>query len=311
LRLTGGDAAGLGGVEWGWDAGGGVYVVSATATISDTWVYNNTGGEEFTLGGGVFLQNSDSTLVNNAVFSNTARYGGGILTLESPAVLSHNAIMSNTVIKGGGGVALWGGACTLTGNTIRGNTAHWVGGGIPGGGIGATLINHVIADNFADVSGSGLYFDGPAQLWHTTVARNFTGGDGDGSGIYVTTGGLPISVAFTNTILAQHSVGISVTTGNTVTVNGILWYATPITVSHEAGAIVSVQNQHTGDPAFVDSNGGDYHIGATSAAIDRGVPAGILTDMDGDTRPQGSGFDLGADEFWAPMWRVYLPLVLK
>ena len=44
LRITGGDAAGLGGGEYSWyDVGGGVYVISATATISDNQVFSNTG----------------------------------------------------------------------------------------------------------------------------------------------------------------------------------------------------------------------------------------------------------------------------
>jgi hypothetical protein len=33
-----------------------------------------------------------------------------------------------------------------------------------------------------------------------------------------------------------------------------------------------------------------------SAAIDQGVDAGVATDIDGDARPCGQGYDLGADE---------------
>jgi uncharacterized repeat protein (TIGR01451 family) len=310
LRLTNGDASGLGPFEWGrtWNAGNGLYVVTATATISHNWIYNNIYSDEYTLGGGVFLHNSDSAVSDNAIFSNTARYGGGILSYSSAATVRNNMILSNIALHDGGGICVWDVANVLTGNVIRGNTAQWSGGGINVDAPGSTLINNIVSDNFAGISGSGMTIFQDAQLWHTTLAGN-TGGDG--SGIYVANSGASTHAAFTNTVMAQHSVGISVTAGNTITVNGVLWSTTPITVSHETGAMVSVQNPHTGDPAFVDSGGGDYHIGAASAAIDQGVPAGILTDIDGDTRPRGLGFDLGADEFWASMWYVYLPLVLK
>jgi hypothetical protein len=100
----------------------------------------------------------------------------------------------------------------------------------------------------------------------------------------------------TDTILTGHTVGISVTGGNTVTVNGILWHNTPITVSKATTAVVSVQNQYAGDPAFAADG---YHLTASSAAADKGVNAGITVDIDGEPRPVGAGYDLGADEM---MW---------
>lgn len=66
-------------------------------------------------------------------------------------------------------------------------------------------------------------------LWHTTIARN-TGGDGKLGCMSPRAKGT-IRVGLTNTILAEQGIGISVTAGNTVTVNGILWHNTPITVS--------------------------------------------------------------------------------
>ena len=49
------------------------------------------------------------------------------------------------------------------------------------------------------------------------------------------------------------------------------------------------------DPRFVDPVVRDYHLSAGSPARDA-VNAGPATDFEGDPRPRGSRFDLGADE---------------
>jgi hypothetical protein len=61
-----------------------------------------------------------------------------------------------------------------------------------------------------------------------------------------------------------------------------------------------------GDPHFVNPDSGDYHVGAGSAAIGKGVPTSVTTDIDGELR-LGSP-TLGADEAFLS---VYLPLVLR
>jgi len=346
LRLTGGDATGLGGGTGGTDAGGGVYVITATATISNNQVFNNTadyGGGLFldysnaTLsdntitsntasgGGGLSLNHSNATLSGNTVVSNTATadYGGGLSAYGSDATLISNTITSNTAQDGGGGLFLYESDATLNGNEVISNTARW-GGGLyldsgsdatlngntitsnnvanEGGGLylgysDVTLTNTVVADNQADTVGGGLYILASSpRLLHTTITHNSSG---DGSGIYVNSVESYYStVALTNTILVSHTVGISVTGGNTVTANGILWYSTLITISQAAEATVTVQNQYQGDPAFAADG---YHLAAGSAAIDKGVEAGVTTDIDGASRPAGRYPDLGADEFPAAL----------
>ena len=52
---------------------------------------------------------------------------------------------------------------------------------------------------------------------------------------------------------------------------------------------------------FVDAAAGDLHLSAAAtAAIDRGtVLKEVVDDWDGMRRPQGAGYDIGADEYGA------------
>ncbi|MBN9523786.1 right-handed parallel beta-helix repeat-containing protein [bacterium] len=51
---------------------------------------------------------------------------------------------------------------------------------------------------------------------------------------------------------------------------------------------------------FVDRPGGDYHLRPGSPAVDRGTPLGApAADFEGQARPAGAGYDIGADEYVA------------
>jgi len=95
LRLTGGDANGLGGDHWGYDAGGGLFLwySDATVTISNNQVFGNTADN----GGGLYMYKGAATFSANTVTSNSANgYGGGLFLYDSDATFSTNTVTSNT-----------------------------------------------------------------------------------------------------------------------------------------------------------------------------------------------------------------------
>jgi hypothetical protein len=113
----------------------------------------------------------------------------------------------------------------------------------------------------------------------------------------------------TNSIIAGHGVGISSTAGSQVQLESTLW-ANGLDWGG-AGEIITgtPESNLWGDPGFMDPAAGNYHLRRDSIAIDRGIDAGVLHDMDGQRRPLEGGYDLGADEF-PPYWH-YFPMVRR
>jgi hypothetical protein len=344
LHITGGRAWGQRGAPWpGKDTGGGVYVLSATATISHNWIYSNSaahggglflwdshsmlsnnivatntagGYGEYTDGGGLYLANSGATVVSNTFQANMAGHnGGGLLLLNShDATLNRNTLISNAA-RFGGGAFLWYSDAALAGNTLVANTAYTYGGGLFMWYSDPTLTNNIIVHNQAGTSGSGLYINiSSPRLLHTTLARN-TGGDGAGVNVRSGTPSEHSTAVFINTILVSHTVGITVAAGNTATLEATAWGSGSWANKTDwdgAGVLETGATNVWGSVAFVDPEHGNYHIGPTSAAIDRGIGAGVTLDIDGDPRPLGAGYDIGADETIGPgPVFLYLPLIMQ
>ncbi|MHC5856566.1 choice-of-anchor Q domain-containing protein [Nostoc sp.] len=65
-------------------------------------------------------------------------------------------------------------------------------------------------------------------------------------------------------------------------------------------AVVIVRGTHDiiGDPQFVNPSNSDFHLRSNSPAINRGYYwSGLTTDFEGNPRPSGSGYDIGAYEY--------------
>ncbi|MCJ7661076.1 MAG: right-handed parallel beta-helix repeat-containing protein, partial [Anaerolineales bacterium] len=63
------------------------------------------------------------------------------------------------------------------------------------------------------------------------------------------------------------------------------------------------------NPLFVDPSNNDFYLQSDSLAIDAGVDIGLANDMDGISKPQGLGFDMGVYEYKEP-FQIYLPNIL-
>ncbi len=307
LRITGGDATGLGG-QGGYDGtGGGIYVTDAAAVIRGCAIYDNVASQAGAgSGGGVFLLYSAAMLSDNTISGNTASApdygsGGGLALSESDVTLAGNTIQGNraagaAVYGQGGGIYMAWGTSVLYNNLIQDNIASVAGWGA-GGGVytfwnTALLSNTVLSGNISSADptsiGSGLrvHFLSSLRLLHTTLHSN-TGGNG--AGIEVSS---EAAATLTNTILVSQTQGIYVESDSTASLDGVLWFGNG---ANAVGAgPITVTNAITGAPAFAADG---YHLTDGSAAIDQGVAAGVVDDIDGQARDAQP--DLGADEFYS------------
>ena len=336
LVINGGNPNGLGGYEYfgQFDVGGGVYVMTANATLRDNHIAYNSAPSLVSGGGaGVYLGQSNSLLLNNIIEYNTASndgLGGGVFIYQGAPSLTGNNLNANSGVNGGGAVYIFDSSAVFTGNlfyqnssgtygggmlatscspTLTGNRFH-LNSGLWGGGLflaysnNGMLINNLFTDNTAVGNGSGLYIVGGAPtLLHTTLARNL---GGDGSVVYLSPE-TPSTLTMTNSLLSDQVTGVFADTGNTVLLDGVLWYNN--TANTAGPGSFTISHAYTGDPVLSPLDG--YHLAPNSAAVNRGMHAGVLTDIDNQLRDFLP--DLGADEYVGPgaTLFLFLPLSLK
>jgi hypothetical protein len=196
------------------------------------------------------------------------------------------------------------GNSTLDGNVFLQNVGNsnpsnlsWGGGLYLAGQLPITLTNNVFVCNQANSAGSAAYVEQTTALFrYTTLTKN---SGGDGSALCIT-GSLGVA-QMVNTIFAGSGVGITATAGAQAALDYTLWDANDT----NAGASVVHTHDFTGNAAFVADG---YHLTSSSAALSRATDIGVDQDIDGQRRPVGSGFDLGADEC---VPTVFLPIVLR
>ncbi len=90
--------------------------------------------------------------------------------------------------------------------------------------------------------------------------------------------------------------------GSVINMNYTLFSGNTANTGTRSGGVVNSTNEQTGNPDFVSpgSPNFDYHIGASSAAINRAVGSTTANDIDNQSRPIDGVSDIGADEYRPP-----------
>jgi len=289
-RVTGNTLQGIQGY------GGGVFVFYGASNLvieHSTFAQNQTNGT----GGGLYLyQNSGPVRVEDCIISdNTAEeYAGGLylgVTFEGLAYqVERVALLNNHTVYDGAAIEIekWGSSPSsikmenilMAGNTIA-ITSSTTGIFYIAGGSGAQMdveLNHLTFANHPNKVALHLVQD---------YAR-------------------PLNIDLANTLVdnANHAIAAAENAGTLVIKDDYTLVYNVVTPYYSIAGIPEFQTTHplTGDPRLTPS----FRLGADSAAIDAGVNAGVLEDIDGDPRPIGGGFDVGADEY-RPL--IFIPIV--
>ncbi|MSM40744.1 MAG: hypothetical protein GJT30_14100 [Geobacter sp.] len=159
-------------------------------------------------GGGIYMSSASPTISNNRITANTASDGGGIYVTNGAPLIRNNVITSNNSGYGGGGISLYGAAgAQLIDNTISGNNAsNGSGGGIYSNGSGKFVIRgNRILDNTTTYNGGGIAMVNTSS---PEIIQNLITGNsaGSGGGIHWSTPtSAPGIVLVNNTIAANDA----------------------------------------------------------------------------------------------------------
>ena len=209
---------------------------------------------------------------NGKTISVRSANGAGVTMIDGSA---SGTVVTFNQYEGSGSV--------LDGFTIKnGNTDY--GGGIYCEDSSPTITKCTITGNTADYGGGIFCTYSSPTITNCTITKNTA--SYDGGGIYYSYSSSP---KVKNTILWGDTAG----SGKEISLYG----GTNITVTYSdvEGGWTGTGNINA-NPLFVGNC--NYHLKAGSPCINKGTATGAPTsDIDGDSRPQGAGYDIGSDEY--------------
>ncbi len=313
---------------YGITYGGGIYCNGTSPTITNCRIMRNYAIRDYCYGGGIYSEYAypGPTITNCTIMENIVGFHAGLFGSEAAAgagicyyYVTSPTITNCTISKNfalgdgyGGGIRCMMSSPIITDCTISQNSASCIWAGGYGGGIyghfngaGPIVKRSIISKNTAKHGGGiSCSFDGTIE--NCTISENLA--DDRGGGIYAYTCGPTITNCTFSGNTADRGGGIYCNTASPRVTNCILWedsassapeieegYGSPLFTYCVVQGGWPGEGNIDADPLFI--GGGNYHLRPQSPCIDAGTDEGVYEDMDGQSRPWGAGFDLGADEF--------------
>ncbi len=258
--------------------GGGGIANSGMLTISDSTISGNGAW----IGGGIFSPNGSVNIYNTIIKDNWgSRSVSGIFVANGSLIMENSFVIDNlspNEDSDGGGISLNASSCEIVNSVIAGNS--WAEEGTAGG---------LIFENGSDY-----------QLTNCNIVGNHSP-NSIGAAIRVR----DAYVTLTNCIVSDN-IGITGLDEEDCSGNSSITLNYCNTFNNSPDGCVNVtRNNCLGNPPtagvdslFLDPATYNFHLTSGSPCIDTGTSEGAANfDIDGDVRPQGSGYEIGVDEY--------------
>lgn len=268
------------GINIGGQSGGSVVYLadnSDSITVENCDVFNGDGNGFF--GGGTNQQIRNNRVYTNGLYAGYTNSNGMYWDGIVGGIIDGNVVYDNECY----GIRVWnsGASPKADNNTIKNNTVHHNGFGRGLSGASACGTN-----------GGGFSAGDSDNLWVNNVLYD--------NYVAVQANGSAVRAKFYNNTLYHNDYDVIIDAGasNTEVKNLIMYLAVSGSGITDSGTGTTTTTNTTANPSFVNAGSADFHLQSGSTAKDAGTTlASVTTDKDGISRPQGSGYDIGAYEY--------------
>ena len=310
--------------------GGGLFISEGILDIKDTtFKYNIVKATISGKGGAIAAYNTEVN-ISNSMFNNNSSWHGSTIYLQSedkPFILTdselthngHSLYLDNTHSSAGYGILYVVGGeshiqnCLFQDNiSINKNILYFSRGSlffknnivssnksVRESGLSTSrldsmwVVNNIFNDNNTTNADSSVVKFASSESVNDQIFANNTLANNSSTYLLNLNNS---SLAAANNIFANGDTGIYVDGTSELDIYNSLWFS--IQTQIDGDGTISITDDFVGTPHFVNETLKDYHIRASSAAINKGLCINMSPDdIDGDIRNENELCDIGADEY--------------